>query len=303
MVAVVAAVGLLAWSLLRDTDSSALTAIESKVTIMRGELPLLERSVDELEAMGTAGVRRWVRELPPRRRERRGRAVVALRTDYAVLETKVRSLVARGGGMLELPERAVSSSSSLAVTKQKLRNNCEAAALSMMLAADGTRVDQLRLQRELPRSGPLDPRPANANGLTTWGDPREGFVGRPEGGGVAGGYGVYEKPIIGLGRRHRLTLRRVEGRSRTAVYRALLSGRPVMAWVGLSDGPYKTWLTPSGKPFTGNFGEHTVVLVGIKGTRLQVNDPLSGKRLTWTRTQFERMWELLGRQALTTPAA
>lgn len=49
---------------------------------------------------------------------------------------------------------------------------------------------------------------------------------------------------------------------------------------------------------TGNFGEHTVVLTGIDEDSLEVNDPLSGQRLTWTRSEFEVMWQRLGRQAL-----
>lgn len=51
---------------------------------------------------------------------------------------------------------------------------------------------------------------------------------------------------------------------------------------------------------TGNFGEHTVVLTRIAADRLAVNDPLTGRRLSWTRAQFELMWRRLGRRALST---
>lgn len=73
-----------------------------------------------------------------------------------------------------------------------------------------------------------------------------------------------------------------------------------MVWVGLSDGPFKRWRTTEGRGVTGNFGEHTVVLTRIAADRLAVNDPLTGRRLSWTRAQFELMWRRLGRRALST---
>jgi hypothetical protein len=48
-----------------------------------------------------------------------------------------------------------------------------------------------------------------------------------------------------------------------------------MAWVGLSEGPYRRWRTPQGKTIGVNFGEHTVVLTGIRGNRVLL------KRSTW----------------------
>ncbi|MGI8440956.1 MAG: hypothetical protein ACR2NV_12345, partial [Thermoleophilaceae bacterium] len=71
-----------------------------------------------------------------------------------------------------------------------------------------------------------------------------------------------------------------------------------MVWVGLTDGPYKTWRTPRGDRVTGNFGEHTVVLTGLRGDTLELNDPLVGRRTTWTRDEFEQMWQRLGRRAI-----
>jgi hypothetical protein len=71
-----------------------------------------------------------------------------------------------------------------------------------------------------------------------------------------------------------------------------------MAWIGLSNGPVKTWSTPAGEGFTGNLGEHTVVLTGIRGATLTVNDPLSGQRLEWSKPKFQRMSQRLGDRAL-----
>ena len=189
---------------------------------------------------------------------------------------------------------------SVPIVKQALRNNCETAALSMLLAARGVRVPQLELQRELPRDGPLDPLTAAGDSLPIWGDPDRGFVGRVRGGGTSGGYGVYPQPIRALAHRHRVLLTPLTGQPAATIYRWLRAGRPVMVWVGLSNGPYKTWRTPLGKRITANFGEHTVVLTGLRGRLLRVNDPLDGQRKLWSRSYFEAIWRRLGRRALGT---
>jgi uncharacterized protein YvpB len=119
----------------------------------------------------------------------------------------------------------------------------------MLLVAKPVRVPQLALQRQLPRTRPIDP-VAGARG-NVWGDPARGFVGRPDGGGTAGGFGVYQRPTRQLAARHKVTLRDLSGRAPGAIYRSLLQGRPVMAWIGLSDGPYRTWWTQAGQANSG----------------------------------------------------
>ena len=183
------------------------------------------------------------------------------------------------------------------LVRQALRNNCETAALAMLLAARGVRVDQLTLQRRLAKSGPADP-VVRSDGLLVWGDPDKGFVGRVAGGGSHGGYGVYTAPIKALAARYGVRLRNLNRRPASALYARLRAGRAVLAWVGLSAGPYLRWRTPSGKTIVGNFGEHTVVLTAIDGDMLSLNDPLSGRRLSWSRQAFETSWARLGFRAL-----
>jgi len=182
--------------------------------------------------------------------------------------------------------------------RQVFRNNCETAALSMLLASAGVRVDQRTLQRALPRSGPLDPIVAS-DGTWTWGSPDDGFVGRVAGGGTAGGFGVYQGPIRRLAGRYGVQLVDLSRRDVGTIVARLRQGRPVMSWIGLSEGPYKRWQTPAGRPIGVNFGEHTVVLTGL-GTdgMILVNDPLTGKRLRWSVSGYEAKWNLLGRRAL-----
>lgn len=182
------------------------------------------------------------------------------------------------------------------VIPQRLRNDCEATALSILLATTGTTVDQLQLQHELPLSGPLDPRETPAGRV--WGDPDKGFVGRVGGGGSAGGFGVYPGPISRVASSHGLNVRDLTGSSVDAVYARLLTGHAVIAWVALSNGPYASWRSPQGKRIHVDFGEHTVVLTGLRGAQLSVDDPLTGSMQTWSRSDFKSRWEALGRRAL-----
>ncbi len=292
------AVAGLAWLAVRSDGRDVDPARSAKtVRIVSVERVLMERPVASLRRLGASELRGWLGRVPGVRLERRGTAAIRLRTNRAALQRAVRRALAAGGGTVAVPERAVAANSRLPIVKQALRNNCETAALSMLLAARGVRADQLDLQRQLPRSGPLDPGTA-ADGTMVWGDPRRGFVGRPEGGGAAGGYGVYEGPVRRLANRRGAELRDLSRRPVSAIYRTLLRGKPVMAWVGLSDGPYETWRSPGGRPVTGNFGEHTVVLTGVRGESLRVNDPLVGERAIWSKAEFELMWARLGKRAL-----
>ena len=117
------------------------------------------------------------------------------------------------------------------------------------------------------------------------------------GGGTAGGFGVYEGPIRKLASGYGVTLADLSRQPIELVLLRLRAGRPVMAWIGLSEGLYKRWRTPSGKLITVNFGEHVVVLTGMRGAMINVNDPLTGTRLQWTVAQFTEMWWRLGKRA------
>lgn len=205
--------------------------------------------------------------------------------------------VMRAGGTVAAVRRPIAARVVVPVLRQAQRNTCESAALQVLLASAGRNVDQRRLQVAFPRSGPPDPA---AGGIErVWGDPDLGYVGRPDGGGTAGGFGIYPAPVQATARRFGVPLKNLTGKRPAAVYKTLLRGRAVMAWIGLSDGPYGQWRSPQGRDIKVNFGEHTVVLYGLRQDgRLEVSNPLRGTRELWTRTRFEAMWQLLGRRAL-----
>jgi uncharacterized protein YvpB len=225
-----------------------------------------------------------------------GPAKVRVRTDRRGLARDLKGAIAAGGGDVTVPSTAVAATIQVPVVKQTLQDDCEATALSMLLRFAGKRVDQLTLQRQVARNGPLDPEEGPEGEV--WGNPRLGFVGRADGSGTAGGFGVYQGPIAALARRHGVETRDLTRKSPDTIYRTLLSGKPVLVWVGLSEGPYGSWHSPAGKVVTVNYGEHAVLLTGVNGEAVTVNDPLSGERLTWPKSQFEAMWNLLGRRAL-----
>lgn len=232
---------------------------------------------------------------------RRGRARLSLAIPRRRARRDVRRALAAHERRVDLRVVAVRTSIALRAIRQVLHNDCESTALSMLLAAAGVQVGQLRLQARLPRSGPLDPEPGSDGGLFHWGDPERGFVGRAAGGGTEGGFGVYEPPIRALAARYRVHLLDLRGRSVAALRDAVLAGHPVLAWVGLAAGPHLSWLTPSGHEITVNLDEHAIVLVGAGPGYVLVNNPLTGERERWSEALFNYRWKLLGRRALELP--
>lgn len=226
----------------------------------------------------------------------RGSARISYRYDIDATVRRAVLLGAEGGRVQAVRDR-VSSRILVPVVRQAQRNTCESAALEVLLASTGTRVSQQRLQAAFPRSGSPDPQGTGPERI--WGDPDLGYVGRPDGGGVAGGFGVYPGPVAATARKYARRLDDLTASTPQRIYDRVLAGRAVMVWIGLSDGPSGTWRSPQGKRIEVNFGEHTVVLTGITPNGdLQVVNPLQGTLEQWSRARFEAAWRLLDRRAL-----
>ena len=266
------------------TDGTALARIDLRPLTSHGRLNMAstQRRVDQLLAKPITVATHTTR--------------ITYSYDRAAADGAV-SRLSPAGGVIRVARSAVASTIAAPVEPQRERDDCEATALSMLLASTGVDADQLRLQAQLPTSGPPDP--SGAAGGEVWGDPSRGFVGRADGSGPAGGFGVYEHPIQQLAARYGRRLRDLTGRSPAAVYSALLSGHAVMAWVGLADGPYGHWRSPDGREITVNFAEHAILLTGVTADgSLLVNNPLDQTQETWSRAQFENDWSRLGGRAL-----
>lgn len=286
------------WSLFGIASSPSLGTL----TIRSGDRTISHLNLDRLFPGGQINrdtlVKVVDRRIPDTLTEHRGSAAMYYRTDRSALKRSIRR-IGEGRDVLAVPRRFLRSTINAPVVAQKLRNNCETTALQIVLATEGVKREQLALQKDLARSGPLDPRGAGAN--MVWGDPDLGFVGRPDGGGTAGGFGVYPRPIIELAERNKVRLKNFSGASMSDVYRRLIDGKAVIAWVGLSDGPYGQWKSPEGRLIKVNFGEHTVVLTGINDEGIiTVVNPLRGTKEFWSTDKFEAMWRLLGRRAIST---
>ena len=272
---------------------------DARLIVVDGEQRLAEVSLDRYLRDGRVdrlALATSLRQRLRRRTARRGAATLVVHYDVAGTAARAARLGA-DGGRVSAVRRVLWSKIDAPVLRQAQRNTCESAALEILLATKGVRVDQATLQGQLPTSGPLDPQGTGSSRV--WGDPERGYVGRPDGGGVAGGFGVFQRPVAGVARRHGVRLEDVSGQDPAAIYERLRAGRAVMAWVGLSDGPYGEWRSPEGRRVRVNFGEHTVVLTGIRRDgSLRVSNPLEGTAETWTPETFELMWQRLDRRAL-----
>jgi len=172
---------------------------------------------------------------------------------------------------------------------QVWRNNCETAALSILL---GGAPDQRRLQDLLPIASPSRPR-TTPQGLL-WGDPQQGFVGDVR----SGGYGVYERPILALATRVGASVVDLSGVPFVRLVDAVRSGRPVLTWVTLGASSPQTWRTPQGNLVQADRAEHAVVFVGWEAGRVIYLDPWDGTRKSEDLETFAARWRQLGRRAV-----
>ncbi|MFF9647061.1 C39 family peptidase [Kitasatospora aureofaciens] len=210
----------------------------------------------------------------------------------AVLTTAV--LAAGTGPALGAPEAA-----SVPYYGQQLNDDCEAAALRMVLAARGVQandqqiLDRIGVDREHPEFGHSGPRS---------GDPYRAFVGDPDGSETDGsGYGVYSPPVAAAARSYGLTvLQDGEGVSVQQLKDQLAAGHPAIVWVDylwrhLASTPYTAYDGRS-VPYAGP-AEHTVVVTGFGGGRVSVNDPARG-RTTVSEQDFADGYATYGQMAV-----
>ncbi|MCW2872717.1 C39 family peptidase [Actinacidiphila oryziradicis] len=194
---------------------------------------------------------------------------------------------------------AAASSPVVPSYRMQLRNDCEASALRMVLAARGVRAgDQAILGRigldrvhyQFGRSGPLA------------GDPFRAFVGDPNGSEVAGtGFGVYSPPVAAAARSYGLTvLAAGQGISPATLRARVTSGHPAIVWVDyfwrrLGSRSYTAYDGRS-VPYAGP-AEHVVVVTGFSGGRVTVNDPARG-RLSLSEATFGAAYATYGDMAV-----
>lgn len=177
--------------------------------------------------------------------------------------------------------------------RQEHALSCEVASLRTALLGIGVDVPEWDLWLGLPK----DPAPKRwtRSGII-WGDPNRGFVGNVDGRMPSTGYGVFIDPLTVVANQYASTSR-IAVNDPKQIDAALGRGHPIIAWSSIGRHPYVThWMTPEGKAIAAPIYEHTVVIVGYRGSSewiegLYVIDPLTSIRYeTWDdfhyRTSF-----------------
>ena len=163
------------------------------------------------------------------------------------------------------------------VYRQTRNLNCETAALQMGLAYYGHYYSQDALFR-----------------VVQWGDPYTNFVGSVNGSETAmTGYGVYYPVILAIARSHGVpNAYGGEGFSPGTIYAELAARHPVQIWMEArwSRPAMGTWTAWDGRRIRYSLAEHSVILTGVSGTMVRVNDDQFGTQYWVSKGVFERSW-------------
>ncbi|MBC6973747.1 C39 family peptidase [Bacillus sp. Xin] len=198
--------------------------------------------------------------------------------------------------LFDMKETAMIESVPFIKQLPELQRGCEVTSLAMLLQYKGVQVDKMQLASEINKV------PFKENNLR--GNPYEGFVGNiytkaeP-------GYGVYHEPIFKLAEKY-MPEKTIDltGKDIQDIYKVISSGSPV--WVianttfqPLAEGSFETWNTNNGD-IKITYYEHSVVVVGYDQNYVYMNDPLANNpNKKVSRSEFERAWEQMGKQAIT----
>jgi uncharacterized protein YvpB len=207
-----------------------------------------------------------------------------------------------------LPARAAMASAppagyvtiAVPIYRQTRALNCETAALQMGLAYYGHYYSQDAL---FAYENPDLRRPVVSNGrVVQWGDPYTNFVGNVNGSETAlTGYGVYYPVILSIARSHGVpNAYGGQGFSPATVYAELAARHPVQIWMEArwSRPAMGTWTAWDGRVIRYSLAEHSVILTGVSGTMVRVNDDQFGSQYWVSKATFERSWADFGNMAI-----
>jgi uncharacterized protein YvpB len=179
------------------------------------------------------------------------------------------------------------------IYRQAMALDCETGALRMGLATFGHYFSDAALFAY--ESPDLRAPIMGANhAVIQWGDPYTNFVGNVNGRDTAPtGYGIYWPVILSIARSHGLPhASGGEGYAPGTIYAALTAGHPVEVWVeSYWERPaVRTWTAWDGRQVRYSLIEHAVVLSGVSGSQVRVNDPLHGTQYWISKSLFETNW-------------
>lgn len=133
-------------------------------------------------------------------------------------------------------------------------------------------------------------------------NPFEVFVGHPAKDYDEGSYGCYAPPIITALNRLNIKCSDISGCSQEELLNYISQGIPIVVW-GTYNGRdivyLDEWTYPDNSGSYVNLkGEHCMVLIGYDDYKVYLNDPIAGKKVTQTKEQFFKNWDILYRQAI-----
>ena len=133
-------------------------------------------------------------------------------------------------------------------------------------------------------------------------NPFEVFVGHPAKDYDEGSYGCYAPPIITALNILNIKCRDISGCSQEELLNYISNGDPIVVW-GTYNGRdivyLDEWKYPDNSGSYVNLkGEHCMVLIGYDDDKVYLNDPIAGKKVTQTKEQFFKNWDILYRQAI-----
>ena len=192
-----------------------------------------------------------------------------------------------GGAVAKQPPTSIDMT--VPMDRQQESNDCEAAALRMVLAFRGIQ----RSDKQLLSSIGVDlQHPHFGYSGKTSGDPYKAFVGNPNGSETGGtGYGVFYPPVADAARANGAkVLVAQENYTPAQLYLSVRSGHPALVWIDYLWRALKSthYTAYDGRsiPYAGP-AEHVIVLVGVTPTGVYVNDPARG--YYWiAKTTFEK---------------
>lgn len=177
-------------------------------------------------------------------------------------------------------------------------NGCESIALYNLLRYYNVSVTPEEIVERLKKGdGPY------WDGNTLYGgNPEIEFVGDPR---DIHGYGVYQKPIRDVANTYKSGMVDYTGHSLDEVLELVKEEIPVQVWVSINLKNTKVcahWTyVPTDETIDWICDLHSVVIIGYNRNSVYVSDSYTGRIEEYSRSQFEKMYNLFGKRALYYP--
>lgn len=174
----------------------------------------------------------------------------------------------------------------------ELPTGCEVTSAAMLMNYYGIDVNKEVLADEISKA----PLPDLKNGYVHGYNPNEYFIGNPR---DNKSFGVFHKPIHKLISTY-ISAEDITGCDFSEIVHRVKNGQPVMAWItrDLAAMEHKVSWYIGEELFWWPKGEHTVIITGIEGNNILVNDPYNGQSKSYDLSNFQNAWEEMGRQAI-----